>query len=182
MVKSVIRVVVVLMSCLLTGCVRFDNTCTYNKLSAGQQVRVKVADRAIDLLTATDTVYRVNANDIRTLAQKHKDILVHEFTYYCKSDRCANPWTVKKFCEERGITYCIISTTFDEIFMLNTPTPKLVVDEVYYNTKWEGVNLNRFEEDLTGKTSKEMNYPLYFYFHDGKFVKGYKWYEDVKKL
>lgn len=170
-----------LISCLLASCIRFDNAYTYKKLSADLQAKVKVADRPVDLITSTDTVYRINADDIRELAKKHKDVLVHEFLYYCKSDHCANPWAVKKFCEERGITYCIIYDTYDRIFNLNTPAPKLVIDEDYYDTKWQGISVDRFEKDLTGKTPKEMGYPLYFYFHDGKFVKGYKWYEDIDK-
>jgi len=182
MVKPVIGIVFVSVICMLGACIRFDNACTYNKLSAGQQARVKVADRPIEQITATDTVYRVNASDIRKLAQKHKDVLVHEYLYYCKSEKCANPWAVKKFCEDRGIMYCIVYPTYSEIFNLKTPTPKLTIDEGYYNTKWEGENIKRFDEDLTGKTQKENGNCLYYYFHDGKFVKGYQWYEDVEVL
>lgn len=164
----------------LTACIRFDNAYTYKKVKPELRERVKLADVPIDLLNATDTVYRVNANDIKEFAKQHKDVLIHEYLYCCKGKYCANPWAVKKFCEERGITYCIIYTTYDEIFRLNTPTPKLVIDNDFYDTRWQGECIDRFEKDLMGISPKEADYPLYFYFHDGKFVKGYKWYEDIE--
>ena len=165
-----------LVSCRMVGL-----TTGYNHLTPAQKAKVeKLTGRIADVKNDDDKVYKITVAQLKDFIRGEKDVVVYEFIPYCKAEGCIPPVLFERSWREKNYRAVVVAVLYDELFNVkHSGMPMFSIDTEPYQTKWRSKYEPRFFDELTGIPEKVRGYYLFHYFHDGKYVKSYRRFNEV---
>jgi len=170
-----IIVVICLSSCQIEGL-----TSGYSHLSKAGKERVVDYKGEISDISDYSNIYTVTVKQVKNYLSAHNDVVVYDYTPYCRTVHCISPDSLYTLCQEKEMDFLVISNVYDDVFgAINKRFPILMIKTEEYQTKWRAKYIDLFYQALIGVSSKEIDYALYHYFHNGTYVKSFK---DANKI
>lgn len=167
-------------SVLFSSCSVVGFNSGYQHLTTEQKNRVVNFDGNWNDLRNDGRVYRVTVPQMKALLEKEQDVVVYEFTSFCKSKSCVHPAIFERYCKDKGYYPVIISVIYDRIWDIQgITTPLLSIDTTPYNTNIRSKYQKYFFYELTGVSDKERDYHSFHHFHKGKYIKSYNEYMEI---
>ena len=166
---------------LLVSCQIGGLTTGYNHLTPAQKAKVeKLIGRIADVKNDDGKVYKITVAQLKDFIRGEKDVVVYQLIPYCRSESCISPTILDRFCREKKYRAVVVAVLYDELFSVKHPgMPMFSIDTEPYQTKWRSKYEPRFFDELTGIPEKVRGYYLFHYFHDGKYVKSYRRFNEV---
>ena len=158
------------------------NESGYESLSPDEKARVKVCDRPMSEIVYDNQVYQVTVEQVRAYMKDIPDLIVYEYLPFCGAPSCVPPIHAHKFCKKKGLSVCVISSTYDGLFQLQQKTlPLFVINHTVYGTDNYQKYSEQFYNALTGTTPEEREFHAYHYFKNGYYVCSYGSLESIHK-
>lgn len=172
---------IICLSLLCASCISIGGIYSgYNQLSDQQKQRVKELSIPMEEVKADGNIYQIIHEQAMDLIRSQAEVLIYEYTPWCKSEYCANPLEVAERCKESNIFFCLITTTFEDISSLwKIELPIFAIRNEAYGTKVRAKYCRLFFDQLTGVPEKERGFGSFYLFRDGRFVQAYKMYQDA---
>jgi len=170
---------------MLTSCIVIEfhgYRSGYRKLSPQERGRVKVLPqkRPINALVTNDTIYQINADQLKAFLASEDSALVYFWSPHCPGETCYPVKTVQELAEKQGNNLLVICDYFDfEAVQAQSVKalqyPLLAIHSDYYNSDICAKYQMRFRLDLFDIEEKDdletsPKYSRYLWFYQGELV------------
>ncbi|MGI6222497.1 MAG: hypothetical protein ACOYJG_02690 [Prevotella sp.] len=134
---------------LFVSCQIQGLTSDYSYLSAEGKKRIVKYTGAIDSISDYSKVYDVTAEQVKDFISNHDEVLIYNYTPYCRYKYCISPKELISTCKKQKVEVLIISNIYDDILVaLNDEFPILMINTEVYGTKWRSKYIDLFYKDL----------------------------------
>lgn len=159
-----------MLSCQIQGL-----TNDYGKLSPVEKSRV-VALKNFENLSK-DTIYKINALQLKEELLKYDAAMVYEFTNGCTSEYCRPLKVYENYAEKHHYKLFLVMNGFNNLDKTQSQTfisPLFAIDGDYYKRSFRTVYIQYFDNQLIDKPFKDKDKDWYggiFLFEKGKYIK-----------
>lgn len=166
---------------VLTSCSIGGIFTDYNKLSKQEKDNVVTYKGNISEIQDYTKLYKITAEQVRQYIREKKNVVVYDYTPFCKAETCISPYVFINAVTAKGYAPLIITNTYLDAFIaVGKDFPLHIIDNSKYNTKVRGKYTERFYQDLLGVSLKSINYASYHLYKDGRYIKSYKNSKDIQ--
>lgn len=167
--------------CLMSSCgvVQIGGlTSGYNSLTNEQKQHVK--HYASSANAETGVVYKVSAEQIKDCIKKEKNVLVYDFTPWCRGERCINPMQLGYYCKNKGLSLYVIANAYDNLLDYDLQAMRyFVIDEETCGTKRRDKYIRVFYDELTQVEERIRGHGSYLLFKEGVFQQAFDTIDDL---
>ncbi|AWA29052.1 hypothetical protein HYN48_02535 [Flavobacterium magnum] len=142
----------------LQGCAIYGLTDDSGKLSKEQKAMI-VATADFNA-KQPNKIYAINGKALRAELQKYPKSLVYVFTNGCGAESCKPLMTYDNYARKNNIKLFLVMNGYgnlDYTLAVPHPEPLYAIDNDYYNCTFRGTYTRHFENDLTGKPTRQKN-------------------------
>ena len=170
-IKMRFYVVISLLCCCFYSCISIEGiTSDYDKLNEEQKSRIIKYDGSIEELSVDGNVYVIKTGQVRDFISNHNNVIIYDYTPWCKGDNCVSPIMLEKICNDNGFKLLLIADSFVEIFKTKSQqSPMLFIDYDVYNTKKRNKYIRLFFDELTQTSEKQRGCGMFYVFEKGTF-------------
>ena len=159
---------------IISSCSVLGLTSDYKELTKIERERVVKSFGDIDSLKADKSIYLVEVQQVKDYCKKHSQVVIYNYTPYCRSSSCMQVNDFVDMCKVNGVNPLVIGNTFWGITQQRKlGIPLLMIDPQPLGTKWRAQYISLFYNKLIN--SNELTPPngLYLSFQNGNYIGSY---------
>ena len=167
-ILAVSMLLLIVSSCQINGL-----TNDYGKLTPIEKSKI-IALKTFENLSK-DTIYKINALQLKAELLKYDAAMVYEFTNGCSSEFCRPLKVYEKYAQKHHYKLFLVMNGFanlDRTLSQNFTSPLFAIDGDYYKKSFRSVYTQYFHNELRDKPFKDKEWlGNLFFFEKGKYIK-----------
>lgn len=171
--NCLVYLLVSLLLSILTSCKITGLTNDYGKLTPIEKSKI-ISLKTFENLSK-DTIYKINALQLKNELLKYDAAMVYEFTNGCSSEFCRPLKIYEKYAQKHHYKLFLVMNGFanlDKTLSQNFTSPLFVIDGGYYKKRFRSVYTQYFDNELRDKPFKDKDwYGGIFLFEKGRYIK-----------
>jgi len=158
---------------ILSSCQIRGLTNDYGKLSQVEKSKIIALKKFKNL--SKDTIYKINALQLKEELLKYDAAMVYGFTNGCTSEYCKPLKVYEMYAQKHHYKLFLVMNGFanlDRTLSQNFTSPLFAIDGDYYKKSFRTVYTQYFDNELRGKPFKDKEWlGNLFFFEKGNYVK-----------
>ena len=167
------RYLMFLLSILLSSCSIIGLTNDFGKLTPTEKNKI-ISLKKFEKLSQ-DTIYKINASQLKQELLKYESAMVYEFTNGCSSEYCRPLQVYENYAQKHHYKLFLVMNGFGNLDKTKSQTvtsPLFAIDGDYYKKCFRSVYTRYFDNELRDKPLKDKDWlGGIFIFEHGKYVK-----------